>query len=79
MSPTFLRFKNFRFYVNSREETRKHIHVHTPDGEVKIWLQPKIKIAENYGVRKQDLKEIIKIINERNEEFKNRWDKHFDV
>jgi hypothetical protein len=29
-----------RFYFNSREESRMHIHVETPDGEAKFWLEP---------------------------------------
>ncbi len=77
MSPTFLKYKNFRFYVNSREETRIHVHVHTPDGEIKIWLEPEIEIAVNYGVRQKDVKKIIEIVKDKQNEFKRRWKEHF--
>ena len=59
MSPTFFRIKNYRFYVNSREETRIHIHVQTSDGEAKIWLEPNVELFANYGIREDHLKEII--------------------
>jgi hypothetical protein len=41
------RYKNYRFFVNSREETRRHVHVQTPDGEAKFWLEPEIQLAQN--------------------------------
>ncbi len=77
MSPTFFRHRNFRFYVNSREEDRKHVHVQSPDGEVKIWLEPYLEVAKNYGVKEKDLKEIFNIITERRNEFIELWSKHF--
>lgn len=33
MSPTVLRYKKYRLFFFSREETRKHIHVVSPEGE----------------------------------------------
>ena len=36
----------YRFYFFSREETRKHVHVASSDGEVKIWLEPEISLAK---------------------------------
>jgi len=59
MSPTFFRIKNYRFYVNGREETRIHIHVQTADVEAKIWLEPNVELFANYGIREDHLKEII--------------------
>ncbi len=76
MSPTFLRYKKYRFYVNSREETRKHIHVQSPEGELKVWLEPVIEIAVNYGFRESEIAEIIKIIQEKRDEFIERWNNH---
>jgi hypothetical protein len=56
MSPTFYRFENIRFFVNSREEKRKHVHIQTQEGEAKYWIDPVIELAKNYGVSKKDLK-----------------------
>ena len=79
MSPTFLRIKSYRFYVNSREESRKHIHVQTPDGEVKIWLEPDVELAKVYNVNFKDVNEILEIAKEYKDEFIKKWEKHFRV
>lgn len=44
--PTVFRYGEFRFYFFSREESRKHIHVSSPKGEAKIWLEPEITVAK---------------------------------
>ena len=50
MSPTVFREGEFRFYFFSREGPRRHVHVFCPDGEAKFWLDPKIELAQNYGM-----------------------------
>ena len=40
MSPTVFRYRSYRFYFFSREELRMHVHVFSPDGEAKFWLEP---------------------------------------
>ena len=49
MSPTVFRERGYRFYFFSREESRKHVHVHGPDGEAKFWLEPEIGLAKIMG------------------------------
>jgi len=39
MSPTILLTGKYRFFFNSREEQRRHVHVSTSDGTVKIWIE----------------------------------------
>lgn len=79
MTPTFYRVKSFRFYVNSREETRAHIHIHTPDGEAKFWLEPQVELVVNYGIRESDLAEIGRIILEKRDEFTGLWRTYFKL
>jgi len=43
--PTVFTLGKFRYYFFSREETRKHVHVSSPNGEVKIWLEPEVEVA----------------------------------
>ena len=39
--PTVLRIGSFRFHFYSDEgQESAHIHVRTPDGECKFWLEP---------------------------------------
>jgi hypothetical protein len=47
VSPTVFRSGGYRFYFFSREETRKHVHVHHAAGEAKFWLEPEIELARN--------------------------------
>jgi hypothetical protein len=73
------RYKNYRFFVNSREETRRHVHVQTPDGEAKFWLEPEIQLAQNFGIKENELNDILKIIGAKADEFKALWNEHFSL
>ena len=75
--PTVLRIKGFRFFFFSREETRKHIHVCSGNGEAKFWVEPEIELAKNCGYSRQELKEIENIIEENHEYIIRAWDEHF--
>ena len=77
MSPTVFRHKGFRFFFFSREESRIHIHVYCADGEAKFWLSPKIAVAENYGLTKKQINELLKIIEDRQDDIKDAWQRHF--
>lgn len=77
MSPTVFRESHYRFFFFSREEERMHVHVHSPEGEAKFWLEPKIELANNYRFSMQQLKEIEFLIEKRYDELKNSWKKHF--
>ncbi len=67
----------YRFFFFSREETRMHVHVYCGDGEAKFWLELQIELARNYGLSRQQLKTIEKIIEERQNEIRNAWQKYF--
>ena len=54
-----------------------HVHVTSPDGEAKIWMEPAVELALNRGLRDIEIREIIQIINERHDEIKNHWHIHF--
>lgn len=77
MGPTVFRSKGYRFFFFSREEKRMHIHVHSGEGEAKFWLEPTISLAQNYGISGKEIGNIKKIIEERKDEIKNSWKKHF--
>jgi hypothetical protein len=77
MSPTVFRYKNYRFYFFSREEKRVHIHIYCPDGEAKYWMEPDIELANNYGLTEQQLAEIKNILEDRQDEIRNAWNRHF--
>jgi hypothetical protein len=77
MSPTFLTEKGYRFFIWSKEEERKHIHIIKDDKQCKFWLEPAIEIAENTGFKQHELNEISKMIIDNETDFKQQWDRHF--
>lgn len=54
-----------------------HIHIYSPDGEAKFWLEPEISLAYNHGFRNNQLKELEKIIKEKQDECRVAWKKFF--
>jgi len=77
MSPTIFREGPYRFFFNSREETRRHVHVATADGTAKFWLEPQIELESHYNVRSKDLAPMEEIKREHADEFRAAWDRHF--
>lgn len=77
MSPTVFHYKQYRFFFFSREEPRRHIHVRSPDGEAKFWLEPEIELAKNHGFSQKELKELASIVKEASDEIYKHWNKHF--
>lgn len=78
MSPTVFRYKSYRFFFFSREETRMHIHVSCPDGEAKFWLEPAVAVCENFRLSARVLRELQGIVKERKDEIIIAWKKHFE-
>ncbi|MFH1098262.1 MAG: DUF4160 domain-containing protein [Candidatus Desantisbacteria bacterium] len=77
MSPTIFSQKGYRFFFFSREEERMLIHVYSGNGEAKFWLEPSVSLAQNYGLSQKELGDIQKIVEERKDEIKGGWKKHF--
>jgi hypothetical protein len=60
--PTVLRIGSFRFHFYSDERNEPpHIHVATPDGECKFWLEP-IGLARNKGVSARVVRQIERLV-----------------
>ena len=79
MSPTVFRVGQYRFYFFSREEDRAHVHVKSPHGEAKFWLEPIISLAAYSGLSKKQLTDIQKIVESRRDEIAKAWDEHFEA
>ena len=77
MSPTVFRHRQYRFHFFSREEPRIHVHVVSPDGEAKFWLNPEVELAMNKGLGSVELNEIRRVIEERHEEIREHWRRYF--
>ncbi|MBM4287901.1 MAG: DUF4160 domain-containing protein [Deltaproteobacteria bacterium] len=77
MSPTILRIGSYRFFFNSREERRRHIHISCPEGSAKFWLEPIVALACHYNLSTGELRRLENIVKEREDEFTSAWNKHF--
>jgi hypothetical protein len=77
MSPTVYKVGHYRFFFNSREESRMHIHVTKGDGVAKFWLEPIIALANYHHLKTRELRDIELIIREHEDEFKAAWRRHF--
>ncbi len=77
MSPTIYRDNSYRFFFNSREESRMHIHVSTPKGVAKFWLEPIVALATFHNLSAKELRKIEGIVKEHEDEFRNAWRRHF--
>jgi len=77
MSPTIYIEGHYRFYFNSSEESRKHVHVKTPDGQAKFWLEPIVALVESHGIPPHELTRLEEIVHQRKDAFENAWYKHF--
>ncbi|MCC7306062.1 MAG: DUF4160 domain-containing protein [Acidobacteria bacterium] len=77
MSPTIFRSGPYRFYFFSREEPRIHIHVTSPDGEVKFWIEPMIELATRHGLNDRQLRSVEQIVRTNEEKIREAWRDHF--
>jgi len=54
-----------------------YVHVYCAGGEAKFWLEPEIRLAQNYKLRAKELREAQRLIEEHIDEIKAAWKKHF--
>ncbi|MBI5218128.1 MAG: DUF4160 domain-containing protein [Bacteroidia bacterium] len=76
--PTIFIIGKYRFFFNSREETRIHVHITTSNGTAKFWLEPIISMTDFYNLSSKELKEIQTIIENKSDEIISQWKKHFN-
>jgi hypothetical protein len=77
MSPTIFTLGSYRFFFNSREEARRHVHIQTPGGIAKFWLEPTIALAEYHQLKPTVLNKLDTLVREHEDEIRSAWDKHF--
>ena len=77
MSPTIFREGGFRFFFFSREEPRLHVHAYCANGECKFWLEPRIELAQNYGLNERQLRYVEALILKHEEDIRAAWREHF--
>ncbi len=77
MSPTIFTIGSYRFFFNSREESRRHVHIQTPDGVAKFWIEPTIALADAHHIKPAILKRLDALVREHEDEIRSAWNTHF--
>ena len=77
MSPTVFRIGKYRAFFFSREEERMHVHVSSPDGEAKFWLEPILALASQTGLSKRELGLMQGLVEDHHAEIARAWRRHF--
>jgi len=77
MSPTVFKEQNYRFFFFSREEARMHVHVVSPEGEAKFWIEPEIELVKSIGFNKKQINLLLNLIKVKENEIRNSWNEHF--
>ncbi|HVC09066.1 MAG TPA: DUF4160 domain-containing protein [Elusimicrobiota bacterium] len=54
-----------------------HVHVASAEGEAKFWLEPIISLARYNDLSPRRLREMQKIVEERENEIRLAWKKYF--
>lgn len=76
--PTILKIGSYRFHFYS-DELREppHIHVETPEGECKFWLEP-IGLARNKGVSPHVVRKIENMVFGHQDFLKEKYHEYHD-
>ncbi|SCD20265.1 hypothetical protein PSM36_1443 [Proteiniphilum saccharofermentans] len=70
--PTLFIIFGLRFYFYADEHLPIHIHIENGDGRAKINIDP-IKTVYNKGIKPQDIKKAIRIIETYQDEIIEKW------
>ena len=54
-----------------------HIHILSPDGEAKFWIEPVVALADYSGFSDRQLTELEKVVEKHAKEIEKAWKKHF--
>lgn len=75
--PTVFRSGEYRFFFFSNEGNEPiHIHVESGSGYAKFWIDPEV-LVESSGFRSHELSVLRRIIEDRSEEIRSKWNEHF--
>jgi hypothetical protein len=77
VSPTALRVGRYRLFFLAREEEWPHVHVASPDGEAKCWLEPTVEWAKGHGLDDREREQILRIVMEHRDDFVQSRHRHF--
>jgi hypothetical protein len=56
-----------------------HIPVISPEGEARFWPEPRIELAVNSNLSAIEVRELERIVEERQDEIRRSWQRHFNA
>jgi hypothetical protein len=78
--PTVFLWEGYRFFFFSNEgrpAEGRHIHVRKGGAVAKYWLDPEARLASAWGMSAGELKTLGKVVEERIEFLRSKWDEYF--
>ena len=78
--PTVFTYNGYKFFFFSNEgnpRERIHIHVRKEEKLAKLWLEPSVVIAENYGFSSPELAKLLRVAETRKQIIKRCWNEFF--
>lgn len=54
-----------------------HVHAASSNGEAKVWLDPRVELADNVGLSTRELTMLCRIVQEHEQEIRDAWHDHF--
>ncbi|MCA1937196.1 MAG: DUF4160 domain-containing protein [Dechloromonas sp.] len=78
--PVVFRYNGIRFHFFSNEgDPREPLHIHAQPGDclAKIWLQPELRLADNFGFSASELRVILEQVALRAPEIERSWNEFF--
>lgn len=75
--PTVLIIRGYRFFFYMNEHKPIHIHVAKAGCEARFDLVPEIDMTHCHGFRKNEIRDIVNIIDDRYDDFVKSWRETF--
>lgn len=78
--PKVFEWNGYKFFFFSNEGIPRepcHIHVRKGESIAKIWVEPAIYLDSSWGFSPVELTMLIKMIEEKRELIKEKWDEFF--
>ena len=54
------------------------MHVISPQGEAKFWLEPSIELAISKGISEVELNKLKRVVEDRQDEIREHWRRPFE-
>lgn len=78
--PKIFEWNGYRFHFFSNEGNPLepvHIHVRKGRDDAKFWLSPDVSLAYNRGLSRQELAQLMRVIEDRRDEIERAWNEFF--